>query len=144
MIGSPGVFVVFEGGEGAGKSTQVRLLRDALAADGREVVLTREPGGTRAAEAIRALVESNSLTGGQAAAALEAIMTGAATPAQIGAFLAGLRMRGETPEIIAACLEVTQRHAESVPVEDVIDIVGTGGDGIGLIVDGKHDDALDI
>ena len=81
-------------------------------------------------EAIRALVESNNLSGAQAAAALEEIMTGAATPAQIGAFLAGLRMRGETPEIIAACLEVTQRHAELVPVDDVIDIVGTGGDGM--------------
>lgn len=81
-------------------------------------------------EAIRALVESNSLGGAQAAEALEEIMTGAATPAQIGAFLAALRMRGETPEIIAACLEVTQRHAEFVPVTDVIDIVGTGGDGM--------------
>ena len=81
-------------------------------------------------EAIRALVESNSLSGPQAAEALEEIMTGAATPAQIGAFLAGLRMRGETPEIIAACLEVTERHAELVPVDDVIDIVGTGGDGM--------------
>ena len=45
-----------EGGEGAGKSTQVALLRDALAAQGREVVVTREPGGTPAAEAIRSLV----------------------------------------------------------------------------------------
>lgn len=80
--------------------------------------------------AIRALVESNNLTGAQAAEALEEIMTGAATPAQIGAFLAGLRMRGETPEIIAACLEVTERHAEFVPVDDVVDIVGTGGDGM--------------
>lgn len=81
-------------------------------------------------EAIRALVESNSLSGAQAAAALEEIMTGAATPAQIGAFLAGLRMRGEAAEIIAACMEVTQRHAELVPVGNVIDIVGTGGDGM--------------
>ncbi len=81
-------------------------------------------------EAIRSLVESGSLSGERAAAALEEIMTGAASPAQIGAFLAGLRMRGETPEIIAACLEVTQRHAELVPVDDVIDIVGTGGDGM--------------
>ena len=81
-------------------------------------------------EAIRSLVESGSLSGAQAAEALEEIMTGAATPAQIGAFLAGLRMRGETPEIIAACLEVTQRHAELVPADDVIDIVGTGGDGM--------------
>ncbi len=53
---SRGLFVAFEGGDGAGKSTQARLLADVLAASGREVVLTREPGGTPAAEAIRHVV----------------------------------------------------------------------------------------
>ena len=51
-----GLFVAFEGGDGAGKSTQARLLADTLLAAGHEVVLTREPGGTPAAEAIRAVV----------------------------------------------------------------------------------------
>ncbi len=51
-----GRFIAFEGGEGAGKSTQARLLTDALRATGKAVVLTREPGGTRGAEAIRTLV----------------------------------------------------------------------------------------
>ena len=50
---SRGRFVVLEGGEGGGKSTQARLLRDALAAQGRAVILTREPGGSPLAEAIR-------------------------------------------------------------------------------------------
>ena len=49
-------FIAFEGGEGAGKSTQTRLLADALRARGHEVVTTREPGGTPGAEAIRALL----------------------------------------------------------------------------------------
>jgi dTMP kinase len=53
---STGLFVAFEGGDGAGKSTQARALGTALEARGLEVVLTREPGGTPAAEAIREVV----------------------------------------------------------------------------------------
>jgi dTMP kinase len=50
------VFVSFEGADGSGKSTQAELLRATLAAEGRDVVLTREPGGTELGEAVRALV----------------------------------------------------------------------------------------
>ena len=53
---SPGKFISLEGGEGAGKSTQARLLADALHARGVEVVTTREPGGTPGAERIRELL----------------------------------------------------------------------------------------
>lgn len=49
-------FIAFEGGEGAGKSTQSRLLAEALKARGHDVVTTREPGGTPGAEAIRGLL----------------------------------------------------------------------------------------
>lgn len=52
----PGRLVTFEGGEGAGKSTQTRLLAEELQRRGLEVVVTREPGGTEGAEAIRALL----------------------------------------------------------------------------------------
>ena len=51
-----GRFITFEGGEGAGKSTQIRLLAAALQADGQRVCLTREPGGSPGAEQIRALL----------------------------------------------------------------------------------------
>ena len=53
---APGLFVTFEGIDGSGKSTQARLLADHLTAQGHDVVLTREPGGSPGAEEIRALV----------------------------------------------------------------------------------------
>ncbi len=52
----PGVFISFEGGDGAGKSTQINRLADVLRAQGREVVVTREPGGSEGAEIIRKLL----------------------------------------------------------------------------------------
>ena len=51
-----GLFIAFEGGDGAGKSTQVALLRDALEAAGRTVTVTRQPGGTALGQQIRDLV----------------------------------------------------------------------------------------
>ena len=53
-----GLFITFEGGEGAGKSTQIRMLAATLRASGHEVVVTREPGGSPGAEAIRHVVLS--------------------------------------------------------------------------------------
>ena len=56
MTGRDGLFIAFEGGDGAGKSTQVRLLAQALRARGRVVTVTRQPGGTDLGAAIRDLV----------------------------------------------------------------------------------------
>jgi dTMP kinase len=66
------MFVSFEGADGSGKSTQAELLRDALAAEGREVVLTREPGGTELGERARELVLNGPHMGAWAEAALYA------------------------------------------------------------------------
>ena len=51
-----GLFITVEGGEGAGKSTQMELIADWLAAQGRNVVRTREPGGTQLAETLREIL----------------------------------------------------------------------------------------
>ena len=56
MTARRGLFITLEGGEGAGKSTAAQGLKAALEAEGQSVLLTREPGGTAGAEAIRALL----------------------------------------------------------------------------------------
>jgi dTMP kinase len=55
-MGDPGRLIAFEGVEGSGKSTQLELLRRILSGHSREVVVTREPGGTPAGERVRALL----------------------------------------------------------------------------------------
>lgn len=54
--GGPGLFVTFEGGDGAGKTTQASMLEEWLTAQGRDVVRTREPGGTEVGVRIREIV----------------------------------------------------------------------------------------
>ena len=71
-----GGFITFEGGEGVGKSTQVTRLAARIAAAGREVVSTREPGGSARAEAIRAALLSGGVK--RLGPSAEALMFGAA------------------------------------------------------------------
>lgn len=51
-----GLFITFEGGDGSGKSTQIKILADRLAEAGCDVILTREPGGTKISEKIRTII----------------------------------------------------------------------------------------
>ena len=56
-----GKFITFEGGEGVGKSTQIRLLAERLAQNGIDCIQTREPGGSSKAEAVRELLLSGTI-----------------------------------------------------------------------------------
>ena len=84
-------------------------------------------------EAIKAVTERRDLSGEEMAAVMRAIMTGEATPAQIGGFLIGLRMKGETVEEIAAAAGVMRELAARVEVspDRLVDTCGTGGDAAG-------------
>ncbi len=81
-------------------------------------------------ELIGKLVEGRNLSADEAVEAMETIMTGGATQAQIGAFLTALRMKGETIEEITGCARVMREKATLIRVEGspVIDTCGTGGD----------------
>jgi anthranilate phosphoribosyltransferase len=83
-------------------------------------------------EAIAHLVEGRHLSKEEAAGVMNAIMRGEATQAQIGSFLTGLRMKGETPGEIAAFAGVLREHAITVHPDVpgmLVDTCGTGGDG---------------
>ncbi len=82
-------------------------------------------------QAIAKLVDGQNLTREEAHGALRVIMSGDATPAQIGAFITALRIRGETPEVIAGCAQAMRENLTPVaaPAGPIVDIVGTGGDG---------------
>ena len=81
--------------------------------------------------AIRAVTERQNLSHEDMQSVMNTIMTGEATPAQIGGFLIGLRMKGETIDEITAAAQVMRELATKVDVtgDHVVDIVGTGGDG---------------
>ncbi len=84
--------------------------------------------------AVQKLVERRDLTPAEVEGCFETIFAGDASPALLGAFLVAFRMKGETPEEIAAAAEVMRRRATAVrvPVNRlVLDTCGTGGDGAG-------------
>ena len=86
-------------------------------------------------EAIKAVISRQNLNEGEMHDVMSSIMTGQTTDAQIGAFLVGLSMKGETIEEITASAKVMRALATSVKLssdEFLVDTCGTGGDGLGL------------
>ena len=84
--------------------------------------------------AISILTEPRDLSGFEMEEVMSIIMQGKATPAQIGAFVIALRIKGEKVEELAAAARVVRKFASEVAIdlEGVVDTVGTGGDGAGL------------
>ncbi len=83
-------------------------------------------------EAIKKLVANEDLSYETAAKVMNEMMSGEATEAQMASFLTALRMKGETVDEITACAEIMRSKAVRInPQTDVLDIVGTGGDGTG-------------
>lgn len=96
-----GLFLAFEGGDGAGKSTQVRLLVAALTAAGRRVVVTRQPGGTELGSQIRDLL----LHGGEVSPRSEALLFAADKAQHVDHLIRPALERGEDV--------VTDRYTDS-------------------------------
>jgi anthranilate phosphoribosyltransferase len=82
-------------------------------------------------EALALLLEGQDLSRAEARDVMNQIMSGEATPAQMGGFLVALRLKGERAEEIAGCAEAMREHVLSVRPqrEDLVDTAGTGGDG---------------
>lgn len=100
------MFITFEGIDGSGKSTQARMLADTLRASGRDVVLTREPGGSPGAEEIRSLV-------------LEGDPDRWSAETEILLFTAARRDHLErliTPSLAAGKIVISDRYADSTRI----------------------------
>ena len=81
--------------------------------------------------ALAQLLDGHDLTRDDARRVMDTIMSGEATPAQIGGFLVALRLKGETADEIAGCAEAMRAHVLPVSPkrDDLVDTAGTGGDG---------------
>lgn len=98
-----GLFIAFEGGDGAGKSTQARYLAGHLEAQGDTVILTREPGGTPIGEKLRSLVLEHG--NGTIDARTEALMFAAARAAHVDQIIRPAISRGD--------IVITDRYIDS-------------------------------
>jgi len=99
--------------------------------------LTDRPPETALAEALRRVMEGAALDRAQARAAMESLLRGEATDAQIAGLLTALRLRGETVEELVGFAEAMRAHARPIfapgerPAEPLVDTCGTGGDAAG-------------
>ena len=84
-------------------------------------------------DVLNRLIAANDLSENEVTEVMSQIMSGGATDAQIGAFLMGLRMKGETVSEVHSAAAVMRRHATYIDAgaRSVIDTCGTGGDGAG-------------
>ena len=123
------MFISLEGIDGCGKSTQARLLADALRAEGREVVLTREPGGSPGAEEIRRLLVEG--TGERWSAETECLLFTAARRDHLE--------RTIRPALAVGKTVITDRFADSTRVYQG----ATRGD-LRPLVDRMHDLAIAV
>lgn len=98
-----GLFITFEGGEGAGKSTQIALLADYLKNAGYDALVTREPGGTAGAEAVRHVILSG--VAEKYGAAMEAILFAAARNDHIEQLI--------RPALDEGCIVICDRFIDS-------------------------------
>lgn len=125
-----GRFVTFEGGEGAGKSTQIRLLADRLRGQGIDVTVTREPGGSALAERLRAL-----LLGGKAhdlGALGEAVLFSAARADHVDRLIRPALMAGQwvLSDRFADSTRVYQGAVGAVPTGQVAALEALALDGL--------------
>ena len=102
-IKSPGLFIAFEGGDGAGKSTQAARLSDALESRGLSVLRTREPGGTPVGEKLRSLVLDHGH--GTIDPRTEALMFAAARAAHASQVI--------RPALVEGTVVITDRYIDS-------------------------------
>src|SRR6185369_3102172 len=86
-------------------------------------------------EAIRCVVEGGSLSEAAMASAIESILAGAASPAEIAGFLVALRMKGESVDELVGGARALRAHAVAFPEAPAgtVDTCGTGGDGAGTL-----------
>src|SRR5213592_2662736 len=114
-----------------------RAVPSGIGADaGRPRARTEFPGGERMIQrALARLLDGHDLSREEAHEVMGSIMSGEATPAQIGGFLVALRAKGETADEIAGCAEAMREHALAVRPQrdDLVDTAGTGGDGASTI-----------